>query len=411
MTYMVEWGDTLIADDHRTLSLMARDYPDAVRPPGCGKCRSCVSAPFSFDRVNKAPWFHVDNPATADFYGAIVSDMQGAMDRTTDARLSQGLDDGGWITGLREGPREVRVKMVLYAQSESGLNAGQAWLSGVVTRADRTACGKGAVMTFGVACPGEASQLGFEVASTDPALRQHTDRQLVSCVVTSGPEVVRTSSVRGLWAREMEMGVVSERGTIMRPVVEHVDAAGGTVADGVVVETVSSVPGPCPPPTDVQVMRDPSTVIPVPPVVQGPGTDPEDLTETFTHKQRVTVSGASEPWVRRSVRVSLRADAGDVSSARVRFFPLSDYTDCGEVGEFYVRYVQDGWNLVIDGVENNIFAWSGDESNVAQASHLIRSMYANAAFSYPTLPTGEGFYMTVESNGSVEVSVESAVVE
>ena len=49
--------------------------------------------------IEMAPWFHASNPATGDFYGAIVTDLQGALDRPTSAKVSEGLSDGQRVVG------------------------------------------------------------------------------------------------------------------------------------------------------------------------------------------------------------------------------------------------------------------------------------------------------------------------
>lgn len=469
MTYMVDWNGVKVADDHRTLLLLANARPGALVRSGCGSCTSCTgvedvlaleavqpvqssqtvlrdgdfavaqeggewvvptsagvgllleqdgtswgvtdvqhSTLAGTSGVEMAPWYHVSNPATGDFLGAIVTDMQGAMDRPTSAKVLEGLQDGGWISGLREGPREVRVKMTLMATSEAGLNAGQAWIAGSVAEKDRDLCTSGAVMRFGVACPGEGSRWGMEQGS---ALQQITDRQLVGCYVIDGPKVGVTAESCGFWTRTLEFGVLSGRGKLMRPTLGHLDNVAGTSGPGVVVQTITAPPALCPPNNSILVMRDPNSTIPsspVPPSAPGSSTN----RTTFSHKQRVTVPVPDEPWTQRALKITLHAPVSTpVLGARVRVFPMSNYTSCGEVAEFYVQYIKEGYSLVVDGVEGALFAWHLNEWNWAQASHLVRSIYADGYFVYPTIAGGDGFYVVVESQGAVGVSVESAAIE
>lgn len=468
MTYMVDWDGVKVADDLRTLTVLGRARPGAITTSGCGRCTSCTGvedllalesvepvfarqtvdpegsfgvqqegseyvvptsagvgqvlersgsgwtvSSLSYNElaaitdIEMAPWFHASNPATGDFYGAIVTDLQGVMDRPTSAKVTEGLQDGGWIVGLREGPREVRIKMTLLAGSEMGLNAGTAWLAGVMEAKDQGPCGSGVPMRFGVACPGETARIFYPDGSNESL----TDRQLVRCVVIDGPVVRGSRESCGLWAREVEIGVLSERGKLMRPTMDHLNFVAGTSGPGVVQQTVTTVPALCPPTNDVVVMRDPSSTIPPSPVPPAlPGTSGNRT--TFSHKKRVTVPAPDEPWVSRAMRITLHAPvATDVVGARVRVFPLSNYTSCGEVAEFYVQYIAKNYALVIDAIDGQMFAWTGSESNWAQASHLVRSIYADGYFEYPTVGGDDGFYVLVESQGDVGISVESAVIE
>lgn len=456
MTYLVDWGGVRIADDALTLGLMGAYRPGSILVNGCGNCATCTGVEVpTFQYVNtqtaglhglvqegddwvvssvagdgyalvpsgsdwvvsdqvfedpvtveSAPWYHESTPATADFLGAIVTDMQGLMNRPTSARVVEGLADGGWVAGLREGPREIRVKMTLLATSESGLNAGQAWLAGIVTCDDLQGCGLGSTVVAGVACPGERGRYGIE----DPGeVSQLVDRQLVGCVVFTGPEVMSQMDSCGLWRRDIEFGVVSQRGKLMRPTINHLDYVAGTSGPGVVVDATSGlvVPALCPPTPPTRVMTDPtSTVPPVPVVPEGESAN----RTTFSHKQRVAIPTSNEPWVERALSITLHATT-NVPGARVRVFHQSDYTSCGEVAEFYVQWISGGFSLVVDGIEGEVFAWEDTPSDVYQGSHLVRSIYADGFFKYPSVDGGDSFYVLVESEGEVGVSIESAVIE
>lgn len=459
MTYLLEWDGVRIADDALTLALMGNERPGSILPSGCGSCASCTgveSPQFQYVRsdlaglhglveegddwvvqsaagqggyalvragsdyvvsdqvleagrtVQEAPWYHVGSPASGDFLGAIVTDMQGLMDRPTSARVVEGIADGGWVAGLREGPREVRVKMTLLALSESGLNAGQAWLAGIVGCSNVQACGSGAVVRAGVACPSERGRFGISGSS---ATSQLVDRQLVGCVTIAGPEVTGQMDSCGLWRRDVEFGIVSQRGKLMRPTIEQTDHIAGTVRAGVVVSRESglTVPALCPPEPPTKVMRDPNSPLPPSPVQESSSGSWNNRT-SFSHKARVAVPDVDEPWVERALSITLHADS-NVPGARVRIFPQSDYTSCGEVAEFYVQWISAGYNITIDGVEGEIFAWHLNRWNWAQGSHLVRSIYANGYFQYPSVRGGDGYYVLVESEGYVGISVESAVIE
>lgn len=459
MTYLVEWDGVRIADDALTLSLLGNERPGSIMPTGCGSCASCtgVESPrFQYVRsdlaglhglveegddwvvtsaageggyalvragsdwvvsdevlapartVEQAPWFHAGSPASGDFLGAIVTDMQGLMDRPTAARVVEGIADGGWVAGLREGPREVRIKMTLLGLSESGLNAGQTWLSGIVGCSSVQSCGSGAVVKAGVACPSERGRYDLD---GEDAVSQLVDRQLVGCVTIAGPEVTGQMDSCGLWRRDVEFGIVSQRGKLMRPTIEHLDHVSGLVRPGVTVDRTTNlvVPELCPPTPPTKVMRDPNSPLPPSPVPESASGSWNNRT-TFSHKARVSVPEIDEPWVERALSITLHADA-DVPGARVRIFPQSDYTSCGEVAEFYVQWITGGYNITIDGIEGEIFAWHLNRWNWAQASHLVRSIYSNGYFQHPAVQGGDGYYVLVESEGYVGVSLESAVIE
>ena len=125
------------------------------------------------------------------------------------------------------------------------------------------------------------------------------------------------------------------------------------------------------------------------------------------------VSGAQLPlnWLYRKGTLLRLLLFPQLVGARVRIFPTSNYTSCGEVAEFYVQYIAAGYALVVDGLESSIFAWRTSQSNRAQASHLVRSIYPDGYFVYPQIPGGDGFYVLVESEGDVTVSVESAAID
>jgi hypothetical protein len=105
--------------------------------------------------ADDAPWMDESNPATKDFYGLYPLAIQGIGGSTRGAAVSESIVDGGVVGSIRHASREIRVKALLIAADDMGLEAGRAWLSGAL---DSSECG-----SHGGACG--ASDLDYFIAA------------------------------------------------------------------------------------------------------------------------------------------------------------------------------------------------------------------------------------------------------
>lgn len=84
--------------------------------------------PYTNPEDDTAPWFDLDDPDTARFYGFYPLEMRGLTSSTLEASVTEGITDGGFIGRARQSTREVLIRGLLYAADEMAMNAGLTWL-------------------------------------------------------------------------------------------------------------------------------------------------------------------------------------------------------------------------------------------------------------------------------------------
>lgn len=125
-------------------------------PPCEGVADAVDDEPYTFDTLAAAPWYDEDDEPTHRFLGAHAVLIEGLVDSTRTAEVSEGLTDGGVVGRVRHATKRIRVRAMLTAQGQDALAAGFAWLDAVL-RPDAcgmhgTGCGASDAAFF-AACP------------------------------------------------------------------------------------------------------------------------------------------------------------------------------------------------------------------------------------------------------------------
>lgn len=98
----------------------------------CGACRDIARVlkdrPYTNPADDEAPWYDPAVPESAGFAGVVGLGFSGLGDGTG-GRTSTPLHKGAAIGGLHYGPREIRAKVLLLANSDASYSYGKAWLA------------------------------------------------------------------------------------------------------------------------------------------------------------------------------------------------------------------------------------------------------------------------------------------
>lgn len=130
-------------------------------------------APYSNPAMDGAPWYDPDVPESAEFYGLYPLRVQGLEDSTRTATVVESLGPGGSITGRRRATKEVRVRGLLLASTDRGLQYGNDWLDSVLDGA--CASCEGDALCFFSACPDPDAVVRRQVENTLDAQVLTTD--------------------------------------------------------------------------------------------------------------------------------------------------------------------------------------------------------------------------------------------
>lgn len=107
-------------------------------------------------------------------------------------------------------------------------------------------------------------------------------------------------------------------------------------------------------------------------------------------------------WVDSVPVLSFRSDR-EVRGVRARFFPrpdpswsLSDLDPCSACGTFEISYIPENTTMTIDGTTRRIVA-ELPGGHIRPASHLVSSGQNDAAFTWPELSCGIGYFLLIET--------------
>lgn len=176
----------------------------------------------SFDRIDEAPWFDPQIPASGRLLGFELLEGKGLGDTRRSVTALEGLGDGQTFTAARKQGRESRFKVTVSGLDQGAIEYGRAWLSSIL---DGSRCGdeSGPCGLFDVAwfseCPPDITdypaaeptpEAPYDVAAYLAALAK-TRRVMLDCATTSGPiegEILSTSG--NLWTQDLEFTIGSE---------------------------------------------------------------------------------------------------------------------------------------------------------------------------------------------------------
>lgn len=83
---------------------------------------------YDYQLINEAPWYDADIPASGDFFGAYPTLMENLSDSTIAATITEGILDGGVVSGYRNAVRTVRIRAMLLGRGREALEYGMSWL-------------------------------------------------------------------------------------------------------------------------------------------------------------------------------------------------------------------------------------------------------------------------------------------
>lgn len=175
--------------------------------------RQALGGPaYDIERINEAPWFDYDIPESARFYGAFPLDFQNISSSTRTATLTEGILDGGTVSGRRRAIREPRFRAFLTAHGGDALAYGLEWLDASLS-ANR--CG-----VHGVSCgvtdityySSEPHEIGiYDDPDEHAAAIQSLVRQLHGVSTVSGPLVLSEYRRGDIYGAEVEFTLAAEQ--------------------------------------------------------------------------------------------------------------------------------------------------------------------------------------------------------
>lgn len=107
---------------------------------------------FSDPASDDAPWYDPDDPDSANFYGLYPLSITGVEDDARTATVTQSLDNGGFVTGVRRSTKEILVSALLFGQDEAALSSGMSWLRVALDGSTCASCDGDDLCLF-AACP------------------------------------------------------------------------------------------------------------------------------------------------------------------------------------------------------------------------------------------------------------------
>ena len=118
-----------------------RAYVQSFMPSLSFKCdekaldaiRTVLHPALVSPQVDKAPWFNVGIPESADFYGFYSPRVDGGSDSSFTTPTTELIGDGAVFGTSRTGSLETRWTLVGFAKDEAAMEAGLTWLKEVLT--------------------------------------------------------------------------------------------------------------------------------------------------------------------------------------------------------------------------------------------------------------------------------------
>jgi hypothetical protein len=108
--------------------------------------------PYATPMIDDAPWVDVNRQESFGFLGIRSLGVTGLMDDSRTADIVPALGDGGWITGRRREPKEVRFSVLLAAKTEESMHYGEQWLKSVLDGECADGCTPTAQLCFLTDC-------------------------------------------------------------------------------------------------------------------------------------------------------------------------------------------------------------------------------------------------------------------
>ena len=171
--------------------------------------------------VDDAPWLDPSNPATAKFFGVYPLAVQGVDDSTLQATSRESIGPGGTTSAQRAASRAIRVRAMLVAETDLGMDAGMTWLKSALRASECTdhggSCG-GAKLCYYAARP--------EVCDEWDSTFQAGYSRPISATVANSPQIIRDPADDSMYIADLDSpyypassskeGVIIQWGTVSR---------------------------------------------------------------------------------------------------------------------------------------------------------------------------------------------------
>lgn len=401
-----------ILNAERTLAYARRFIPtvDVAECLPCDRIHNALGhAPYVDPKFDTAPWYHLNDPDTANFYGLYPLSIQGIDDSTSKTMVTEFTGDGGFQAQVRHGTKEVRVRGVLLGLNRDGVQAGVRWLRSVL---DWVPCGRGEIcpgreLLFFRNCPGAATSAAAK------GLVEKYRRRMYQVEVLDGLRVIGEHKFnQGGWAAEVEFTLSVG---VPWAYTDFVPAVTSTGLTGTAVTQVT-----CPGLTDAysDLVLDPKG-----PNLSRPPAPPNVYTavmpSTWIRYTAVIPQSTVARWGRLTPRVQVQAKANALRMVRVRFYtdtnarPGLDVAECSWEGEFLVTYVPSWSTLTIDGVRRNAELLIGG-TYWRTATHLVLGSSGRPP-TWPRMACDSAYLVVIDANSPLtsqdKVTIEVAVGE
>ena len=353
----VEIGGKELINPSRTLAYITNLLPGLdveCEIPNIGNVIGSRS--YSAPLADNAPWITSD-PASRDFLGGIQTSTEGLHDSTQTISVTELKHDGA-VTGLRRnGAREVRFTLALYARTDEALQYGIDWYTHALSG--------GYCPTFGVPyCEGEmmmVAPIRATMAEMAPLMRHYYDTSTLQSV-----RITETLPFRNAKSKIIEFILIVGNPFIYRaePLAQKSIAAAGF--------TSTYNERRCDPESEAydQLITDPaqgSVVRPPRPPMINPVTMPSSWQRNSASFTRSELNLPGQAIYR--VRISSN---GAIRMLRLRFYRSSVSDACNYSGEFLITYKPGGQDMVIDGLSRKIWIERGGR-NVPAGNLVIGS--------------------------------------
>lgn len=382
-------------------------------------CYDCARLPdaiadndYVSPTADEAPWYDVDVPESADFLGLYPLTLIGFEDSTRSATGYEAVLDGGYVTRVRHGIREMRVGGLLVGKTPAGASYGLTWLKSALGGSICSDC-EGNDLCFLTHCPDVNGDLQTQAqmdAVTDKAIR-HLRR--VTCV--DGPRVIKQFKLNGGGSLiQVEFNLVAATPWLYGEPKDIASAQGETLAAhlaGALVYPITTL-APCvpiPPPSPI---IDPDCPpVPSPPsaplLTSACGTEPASF---FSYAIFIPET-AMNIWQDAVPILTIETGESEVRHVRIRFMarPLSgqqpdDLDPCGGCASFVINYIPGSTKTVVDGMTERV-TMQRSNGAVQSAEHLVTGV-GTEIFDWPVLSCGVGYYVIVDVDVNSIISLD-----
>lgn len=360
-------------------------------------------AAYVSPQADLAPWYSLNRPASAGFYGIFPGRIQGFEDSTREVESSQVLGDGGIHTSARYATREVRVKGTAFAASEEAMNDGMAWLREVLAG---DACGG----TGGLGCVGhQVSTYTSQPITIEEANERR--RTFYKAQTIDAPKFSKVNTTKTVVSRYVDFTVeMGKPWAFTNPVLQTtVDLPTGSSFTDPANENCSLLDDPYndfindPYFTNIVKPPRPATILP-PNVLK---------VTTWRRRTFALLATVMNRWGRVVPNIRITTSGTSAQHIRIRFYKgTATVSGCAYDGEFWVSYLPANSTLFIDGAKREAYVTLSNGKRVT-GMHLLYGSDGRP-FMWPSMGCQQNYTMTADimpGQTGVQLQLETAVRE